>query len=1197
MANKTLAPGISVHPATLATSRTWLQNKEESVDPTAVRNWILDLELPTIDEVPYSKWCKKFQDAIIITKTSALFDEAKLEDQTTQILVSRNTWRKELSRCAPLRSAAEDAPFPDILRSIHKRCKDSEVATTAVAYLEVNSQRLTSLNDLGKFISYLRPRVPLCEIKIPSFSDSLAIFVYSQLVEFDRAVAEKVLECGTSDEIFTELTELESKLVSSESKQKCGYCGKNGHVEKVCRQKKRAGKKDSEKTKGNDKPTPKVNSLRYTGEILIDSGADTSVLPNREQFSTYFPSTSFAEALGGTNVKCLGQGTFEFPDDQGALIKIENVIHVPGAQPLVSEGQLERLGYRWNVHPDDTNFLDNRRGSTLSTLWRGLRKWYNVLPKVSALKATTDWHHVFAHINNHYVQRTLAQHGLKAVLDSEKCQSCIKAKITHSPTSSTGLRRSNQALEYLHLDLVGGQNSLPPATSSTDFPLANQFLLVVDEHSLYRWAFPVHSKKDVSILIETLLDQLKNQMGRYPKTLHSDDASEFKSSQCLLLAERRGITWSRSAGYAHEQNGIVERSVRTVCESLCATHESASLPSRLWPETLQGILYILNRTANSVAKTSPYQVLYGKLPDISHLHPIGCRAFWPIEVKKRDKIQPKATSGILLGFHSSNSYYVLEDGPNKRVISRRDVTFIDSEFPLKSQVMALKSRMEFPVAQALSGPEKDKWLEAMHKEVQTLESFDSWEVVPAHSAPRRPMNSKWVLQKKEDGSFKARWCACGYDEEIHTDISAEVLNGVSLRMMLALAASRDLVCHHIDVKSAFLNAELDNPEYIKPPAHMGFPKDHVLKLKKAVYGLRSAPKRWQETLNKRLVDIGFTPLKNDKTIFFNGTTWIAVYVDDMLVMSKEVSDTLDAISSLSNTLQLRDLGPVSSFLGIKVEHLPTALGISQKPKIEKLVEKMNLSQCRGASLPISDDNLIDQESEPLSESEHERYRSIVGSLLHISLFSRPDISYTVMRLSSRTHNPTTSCLQALKHCLRYLHRSKDYSLVFRKNPDHDIQASTDSSWGNNVSPHAISGNVFTINGSAIMWRARKQTLTAQSTCEAEYVAAAGLATTATWLKPLFEEVFQIEEEAPIDTQMDNQSALAVANGSKVSTRNRHFLIKQTSLREAIQAGVIKVTYTPTDQMIADGLTKALPKAKFEEFLCRLGMRKGECSDA
>ncbi|PHH49654.1 hypothetical protein CFIMG_006542RA [Ceratocystis fimbriata CBS 114723] len=198
--------------------------------------------------------------------------------------------------------------FPEILRSIHKRCKDSEVATTAAAFLEVTSRRLTSLSDLGKFITYLRPRVPLCEIKIPDFSVSFAIFVYSQLVEFDRTVAENVLECSTSNEIFAELTELESKLVSSESKQKCGYCGRNGHVEKVCRQKKRDGKKDSEKTKGNDKSTPRVNTVRYTGEILIHSGADTSaVLPNQEQFSTYFPSTSFAEALSGISVKCLGR--------------------------------------------------------------------------------------------------------------------------------------------------------------------------------------------------------------------------------------------------------------------------------------------------------------------------------------------------------------------------------------------------------------------------------------------------------------------------------------------------------------------------------------------------------------------------------------------------------------------------------------------------------------------------------------------------------------------------------------------------------------------------------------------------------------------------------------------------------------------------------------------------------------------------
>ncbi|KAL5627521.1 hypothetical protein BROUX41_003674 [Berkeleyomyces rouxiae] len=340
---------------------------------------------------------------------------------------------------------------------------------------------------------------------------------------------------------------------------------------------------------------------------------------------------------------------------------------------------------------------------------------------------------------------------------------------------------------------------------------------------------------------------------------------------------------------------------------------------------------------------------------------------------------------------------------------------------------------------------------------------------------------------------------------------------------------------------------------------MGFPSDCVLKLKKAIYGLRSAPKRWQQTLQQHLGSIGFTPLKNDGNIFFNGQVWIAVYVDDMLVLSKETSDVQDVIVRLAAIVDLRDLGPVSTFLGINIRHSSSAINIDQKSKIDKLVERMNLSQCRGSSIPISNDNLIDQESEPLSQNDHDTYRSIVGSLLHISLYTRPDIAYTVMRLAARTHNPTDGCQQALKHCLRYLHRTAAHSLAFPKTPGKDILASTDSSWGNNTSSRAVSGNMFLINGAPVMWRARKQTLTAQSTCEAEYVSAAGLATTAIWLKPLFEELFGIEESAPIRVQMDNQSALAVANGSKVSTRNRHFLIKQTSLREAIEAKADSLT--------------------------------------
>ncbi|KAL2885067.1 gag-pol polyprotein [Ceratocystis lukuohia] len=127
----------------------------------------------------------------------------------------------------------------------------------------------------------------------------------------------------------------------------------------------------------------------------------------------------------------------------------------------------------------------------------------------------------------------------------------------------------------------------------------------------------------------------------------------------------------------------------------------------------------------------------------------------------------------------------------------------------------------------------------MRKEIQTLEPYGSWEMIPAQSAPRRPMNSKWVLKERQ-------W-----------NIQSEM-------------------CLPQGDSSSYGITRSDELEDIRPPTQMGFPTDHILKLKKAVYDPRSAPKRWQKTPNKHLMDIGFTPLKNDATIFFNGQTWITV---------------------------------------------------------------------------------------------------------------------------------------------------------------------------------------------------------------------------------------------------------------------------------------------------------------------------------
>ncbi|PHH53395.1 hypothetical protein CFIMG_008218RA00001 [Ceratocystis fimbriata CBS 114723] len=497
MSNKKIAPQLTINPSIIAQSRRWLTNMDESINPE-----------------------------------DALFDELDESELAGQGIVALETWKAELARCAPDIIATDSSTLGEILEAIETTSKFAEKSSACNAPTEIFARKLTSISELSSVLAYIRPRVPLIEVlQRDSTVTTLAMYFYSQLSPLDADMAQKLLTYTEFSELLLKLAERAAVIGVIQAQKQCSFCGKNGHLEKECRKKKkREGKQEKVKQEPKKTSSQKVADIPYIGDIVIDSSAQVSTLPNKDQFSSYFPSISFTQGVRGVNVKCLGRGTFEFPDDQGVLVKIENVVHIPENKPIICHGQLAEIGYMWKRLPDGSVILDNDRGSTLSTQ----------IGKKD--------------------MRTLAQHGLKTVIDGARCQSCIKAKIIRSPTPTTGLRRAERALEYLHLDLVGGQNSLPPATTSTDFPLASQFLLVVDEFSLYRWAFPVHSKKDVSTLIETLLEQLKNQRGRYPKTLHSDDASEFKSSQSLLLAERRGIIWSRSAGYAHEQNGIVERS-------------------------------------------------------------------------------------------------------------------------------------------------------------------------------------------------------------------------------------------------------------------------------------------------------------------------------------------------------------------------------------------------------------------------------------------------------------------------------------------------------------------------------------------------------------------------------------------------------------------------------------------------------------
>jgi len=198
------------------------------------------------------------------------------------------------------------------------------------------------------------------------------------------------------------------------------------------------------------------------------------------------------------------------------------------------------------------------------------------------------------------------------------------------------------------------------------------------------------------------------------------------------------------------------------------------------------------------------------------------------------------------------------------------------------------------------------------------------------------------------------------------------------------------------------------------------------------------------------------------------------------------------------------------------------------------------------------------------------YHEAIGSLMYASLGTRPDISFAVQTLSHFAVNPGLAHWEAVKRVFRYLKGTCELWL----------------SYGG--VKKAISGYAFIINGGAVSWSAKKQEIISLSTTESEYIAATYAAKEALWLRSLIFQIFGISLSATT-LYSDNQSAIALTKEHQYHARTKHIDIHYHFIRWIVEEGKIRLIYCPTDEMVADTLTKALPSAKVKHFAGALGL--------
>jgi len=316
---------------------------------------------------------------------------------------------------------------------------------------------------------------------------------------------------------------------------------------------------------------------------------------------------------------------------------------------------------------------------------------------------------------------------------------------------------------------------------------------------------------------------------------------------------------------------------------------------------------------------------------------------------------------------------------------------------------------------------------------------------------------------------------------------------------------------------------------------------------------------------------------------------IAIYVDDLILIT-ETSDEMQNIkSALASRFQMKDMGQLHYCLGVNVLIEGSHVKLSQKQYIQKLLKKYRLCDANPVSTPV-DHNVIllkdDGYSKPVNPVH---YQSMVGSLLYAAMATRPDIAQAVGVVSKFNANPTEAHLTAVKRIFCYLKRTVDLSLQYSAG-DSQLVGYSDADFANDLDTrHSVTGNIFLMSNGAVSWLSNRQTIVALSTTEAEYVALTSAAQEVVWLRRLLRDL-DVDISQPTIIYEDNQSAIAIAKSENFGhKRRKHIDVRHHFIQETIQNRTVCVEYCPTDQMIADILTKPLTRGQFETLRIKLGL--------
>lgn len=514
--------------------------------------------------------------------------------------------------------------------------------------------------------------------------------------------------------------------------------------------------------------------------------------------------------------------------------------------------------------------------------------------------------------------------------------------------------------------------------------------------------------------------------------------------------------------------------------------------------------------------------------------------------------------------------------------------------------------------EAMRGPNAREWRAECEREINQQRKMGTYKLVPRPKERVNVVDNKWVFHSKYNAQGelikrKARLVAKGYSQRPGVDYFetySPVVRYPSLRGLLSLAAQHDWEVHHMDVKAAFLNGDLQETVYMRQPE--GFEvqgkEDWICLLEKGLYGLKQAGRVWNLKADRFLRKLGFTPLEADRCVYLwkreGRVVIVALYVDDMFLFAPPGSDLLSKLKArLQRKFEMTDLGEVSEALGVEIarDRKARTLTITQRRHVRGILERAGMADCAAATTPmaVGTQLCLPEEGYKATAADTLRYQKALGELNYLVGWTRPDIAFAVSALSKYCSNPSPQHFSSLHHLYRYLRGTQEHGITYRGAgdlaaaptltiySDADFAACKDDR-------RSVTGYSVHLGGAAISWLSTRQSTTAQSTVEAEYMSSAEAVKEAIWWRAFLRGMGH-RLNSPTVLYSDNQGSIALSKNPDSHRRTKHIDVRYHLLREHVERGTVIVQYVSTKEMPADVLTKGLPPLKHRHCAGLLGI--------